>query len=813
MSTQIVAPNCSLHKRAIRVVQRSDQNAVGHWTIYRVNPNAPNGYELVGGNDAELPNRAFGGSHTDQCLVTPDGECRALNWWGPPNIYAGDMTGDGLPELLRPLAGKLAPGFELQGLATWGVRINAAGTPGAYRDLMFYNSATSQMANAPLIYGDRTLLADIDGSGRLALLSPFPTELSRQLGGQSLLKYDRENGIPYQYGKYYLNFDHRQPIASPEPTTIDTIEPKWLTIVMQPDKDRGGLVPLMNHLMADMNGDGLPDAVMYPVTGGAPLVAFNYGGDFSMPRPTENLDREYLVGQVLANTTVPDICHQFVGTTTSNGLVIADIDQDGRMDLVLTDSSLVNHGLHPGTNGDTNCYPTDSTVWGPRRFISYLRVNHNNQWVGARLTQNEQNTQHIPISIWPDDSKGREPGPVGSTVADVNGDGLPDLIDSLNGTFRLFTQRGKGGLLKSVSNAYGTQITVDYKPISDPSVHTQGTTCTSQQQQCINRGIWVASAHAVNSGTTPGMNRYTHTYKGATSDRLGRGWLGFAEHTVVAERTSTTTTTTYDLSRTVRFGGGSQSYPYAYPLVGRPVSQETSTTLEPYSVVSPAITTYETNHQIRTRQNWQYAVDENDSFTYRVEVSRVETNVARVLGKDTPNTYRASLTELEHDDYGNITSNKSVTTDHSISSSDTVDKLTGEKLVVSSTFDNISDATNLWLIGLERTRSVTSTTADGQTATRSWSRDYWPNTRRLQLETVEPGGGAEFEMSRRFDMDPAGAPGECDATHDRTTRPGFPHCLRQDRDLPVSDRQRGSAGDDDRIRASSRSTRFCQRSE
>ncbi len=725
----------TVHKSA------ATEQEIGHWAIYR---STPNGFVPMY-SDSELRNVGIPSK-------LGSSEDTKSSWYGPPRILAGDMTGDGLPELLRQQGHRLNPlEFETVGLGLWAMRINENGVPSAYHDLAYWfapgssGSPDGGTAELGFYYGDRLLMADIDGSGRLAMLSPIPDPTSS--GSAEILK-DRVNGIPYRYSKYHLRYSHNGPPIEPgAPATFDFDEVKrQLTIVTDPDDRAGvdGKLAKTAHVMADMNGDGLPDAVGYPMRGGDPWVAFNYGGNFGSHHAA-SLSRQYMLGQSLALSTGPydygspnsggrppaQNCSYLEGR--DNGVRVADIDQDGRQDLVLLDAGVMGHGAVFKGAEPAYCTPEGDAV-GPRTQVSFLRVDDNGQWRAATLSP------AIPIAIDPPQLYPQSPR---ADIADINGDGLPDIVakvgDESAGSAKLqiWTQKGKGGMLTQVDDAYGEQVRVAYKPISDAAVHTQGS-CKAPLQ-CTNRGKWVVSSHELNSGTSDGMNRFTHTYKGATIDTQGRGWLGFTEHAVQAEQTRTTVRTTFEPGRDLSLSS-SGPYPRVYPRAGRPVSQETTVTVQ-------------SGHQLRTVQNWTYDVKvDQRSHTYHVNLVRHDTSDVDLTGGASEQWYRGTLTEFAYDDYGNVLSKKSVVTDRAIQPSDTFDGTPGEKVSAASTFDNFKP----YLLGLERTRTITSTAVDGRSATRSWSYEYVPATRLLQLETAEPGGGVEFEQTRTYDWYPNG---------------------------------------------------------
>jgi hypothetical protein len=198
---------------------QTSPDTVNHWVLYR---STPAGFIAVddGPTSPELVHHAMALFKEDE-----DGKVSVTGYKGPPRLLIGDITGDGLPEILRAQAGKHDISYEEVGIYAWGLRINENGTPTSYHDLE-YNKPTGVEA-INFLYGDRLLMADVDGAGRLALLTPYPDDFSS--GRQYRLPWDREDGVPYPYMKIYLDYNSSAPAPAPQaPLLVDPYKVKWL---------------------------------------------------------------------------------------------------------------------------------------------------------------------------------------------------------------------------------------------------------------------------------------------------------------------------------------------------------------------------------------------------------------------------------------------------------------------------------------------------------------------------------------------------------------------------------------------------------
>jgi RHS repeat-associated protein len=112
------------------------------------------------------------------------------------------------------------------------------------------------------------------------------------------------------------------------------------------------------------------------------------------------------------------------------------------------------------------------------------------------------------------------------TFADVNGDGLPDLIafDSIGVWVSLNRATGYGQLV-GVHDNLGQQFTADYDVLTNSDIYTKGTQNLEFPLQNFQGPMWVCTRLETRANTKK------YTYEGATIHRKGRGFLGFSKVT------------------------------------------------------------------------------------------------------------------------------------------------------------------------------------------------------------------------------------------------------------------------------------------
>ena len=566
------------------------------------------------------------------------------------------------------------------------MRFNVAGELQPYEELAILPppSSPDPRIRIPFARIQRgSYLVDVDGVGRAVLLTP-----------------DRETP-PGVYKKYYPGGDYFP--TEPQPFGL-IFTPDRNTILF--DLDSAGNQIL--HVFPDVNGDGLPDAVSYPDAGGDPFVRLNVGGDFSQAYAT------FLPGGTEIGQSVTFVKSERFTVPVPSAVRVLDFNQDGRQDLLLVDAGVVDSRL--------------GRCRRPTRTHLVALISRGTGFFEAR-------TLSVPVGDFASGARegfecmGR--GYKLSQLLDVNGDGLTDLVQVEGGQLRLYVRRGKAGLLTKVTDGYGAHVAVDYRPISDPKVHTSGSDCLAPRT-CVNRGVWVVSSHQLDDGTG-GMNAFQHQYGGMAADAQGRGFLGASRHVVTEVRRGAVHTTQLDNETT---------HGTSYPLAGLPVDERTEVPLDGGRV------------RLSSRQTRYEVTEGHDGRTFSVQpVRRIEMD--EESGDGTREVLRTTAMALTYDAFGNLTDRDAVTVARPVAEDEDVHALPGPRLRLQAGYQTDTDR---WLISQPRSAAWTARSADGQTEQRTVAYDTDPATGLLSVETVEPGDLGRLFLRRRFERNGHGLP-------------------------------------------------------
>jgi RHS repeat-associated protein len=422
--------------------------------------------------------------------------------------------------------------------------------------------------------GVQPYVGDFDGDGISDFVGPFggfggrPSRWGWAKGGttesylsyvgfyDSVLPWDRVNAYIGDFegsGKaQFLFWDRALIAANGQPSTFMRKKSGPTSDVVNSTLKGGDKTPgAVRYQFADLNGDGLPDAIEIPNNGGDVRLAINTGRGFLSPRAA-NLDSGSQFGQS--------------GQTIDPGFRIVDVNLDGRADVLY---------LGTGARG------SDSTDCAATRRSKIITLKADNDRDGS--------VSLVPAATSYDVGVVNNNGCFvdGSQIMDANGDGLVDFIQ-YEGTgadrqIVLYQRQGEPpGLLKNVRDGYGATVDVTYAPMSDSTVYTR-IDCT-YPQVCNQKGRWLVATHTFDNGSST-RRQLTHQYVGARSDVTGIGWLGMDTHVVIDGALGTgriETVTAYDLDPSQNLIDG--KYVRTYPKLGRPVSK-----VETFELLTPPI--------------------------------------------------------------------------------------------------------------------------------------------------------------------------------------------------------------------------------
>ena len=320
---------------------------------------------------------------------------------------------------------------------------------------------------------------------------------------------------------------------------------------------------------ADLNGDGLGDLVYSEVEATTLVVRVRYAGrdgTFS-PNPVKVYDQYFATGYDWYEGG------EFLGVRGQR----IDLDGDGRDDLLMNenyrmarisadasasdyfDSSFF-RGVPADINGDgctdfayphhtgrwrvrfSGCqvtwWPAPELIGPPVVGAGVTAIDFNGDGRDDLLYRNATPTWQLALSngggLLPATDTGiAHEAPGGAFAADVNGDGLQDLVTVAGNSVRYRVHAGtKPDLLLSASDGFGVTATFAYAPLTG-GLHTRLTGAAYPQQDLQDSRQVVAALSLSDGSGTDGFATHRYTYAGLRRHVAGRGDLGFASRAVI----------------------------------------------------------------------------------------------------------------------------------------------------------------------------------------------------------------------------------------------------------------------------------------
>ncbi|MCY1020499.1 RHS repeat-associated core domain-containing protein [Pyxidicoccus sp. MSG2] len=530
------------------------------------------------------------------------------------DVRFADLEGDGAVEVLQVL-------YQPTGLPQLSYRPNAGGVLQSFLPV-----------NASLWSDNIGFTLDLNASGRMSLLITDKT------------------GVVSPVGQRYWAVEKRNGVFTKQETTLVRTD-----------------VNEKVYVFADVNGDGLPDALRSPLAGGDIEILLNTGNGFAAP-----------VAQNLPDFAKPS------DWSKDNGVRVLDYDLDGREDLMLMDA-------RPGLQSPVVLLARDT---GLSPYVPPMPV--------GRTTP---------------------AGYVLSQVLDVNGDGMTDMAQVVNGTLRIYKRTGPmPGLLVRAEDGLGAVTTFLYKTLSDATVYQPGTGC-GLSRACVRKGRWVVSEHRVDAGEGQPARAKQFFYQDGRVDLAGRGWLGFATVVTTDVQTGAVMRTEYDHQTKV----GTH-----YPRAMKPVHETMELVDNGWRTVRERSLVY--------RSTTRPGTDGVSKVVTLLPSTARETELVHAQGAPTTSGFsRTTDTTWQYDDlYGNLLSKTQQT-------------LGGDEGSWSATYSNTPST---WLVGLP-TRVQEESTVGGVSTTRARRLEYAPGTGLLDREIIET-GEAQTELTTTFVRDADG---------------------------------------------------------
>ena len=359
--------------------------------------------------------------------------------------------------------------------------------------------------------------------------------------------------------------------------------------------DQGSAASVLDYRAADLDGNGLSDLAYSVVEGGsgnglvvrvrynqpgagftsAPVTLYEQasaagyerpeGGDFlGLPGQRIDLDGDgredlllnerYSIARISADQAVSEYFD-----SAFRGGAPADVNGDGCTDFVYphytgrwrarVSSCQLSPGIVREIAGPSSTglqYGVAAFDWDGDGKQDLLYRDASASWRVVRSTGS---------SLLPAQDTGITHGdPQGLRVADLDGDGLDDLVTWLGSELRYRRHAGPmPDLLLTARDGLGAEVGFAYAPLTRPGVHAKGAGSTYPDRD-LQDGRQVVTAMVMNDGA--GLDAkvtLAYTYAGLRANSHGRGDLGFAERHVTEQGIP---------DALVRKEGYRQDYPY-----------------------------------------------------------------------------------------------------------------------------------------------------------------------------------------------------------------------------------------------------------
>lgn len=316
------------------------------------------------------------------------------------------------------------------------------------------------------VWGTRTSAYLQDRVGAYANLLDYLKFKLVDLNGDGMadIVYDGDGGFMNNPPFSYDIGDVHVLLSTGSAFSADT---KWLT-----RQSNYGDISYPSFQFGDVNGDGLPDLIYI---GNGLRVAINTGAAF--------------VTDTLWGALPPDIGFG------ANGLLIADLNGDGLADVAIPDQAV-------NFDDQGNWPDTSIFVW---------------------LSNGSQFSNYAAWGTWPPVWAASRAGLGLPSLADVNGDGLPDLVYIANvSPGNLFETRmlaGKGpqpDLLSRVDNGIGGSYTIGYTP------------STAYANTYLPYTVQTVSSITANDGNG-NVSTTSYSYSGGWHSTTAREFRGFRD--------------------------------------------------------------------------------------------------------------------------------------------------------------------------------------------------------------------------------------------------------------------------------------------
>ena len=587
-----------------------------------------------------------------------------------------------------------------------------------YQDLVIYTSGRGRL------YNKTTGNLMVDGDSSVAFLNkgkngpgwtrddsgalPLPLQDDGQDVGRRIVDLDGD-GVPEFIKSRYQNGNglFQRTYFLKKPGTQSTGSSRWKC---SPDNDvagahtydlPSGLVVSNGSptgaLLVDLNGDGLVDFLNSKKDGSAfsPSTWINQGSKWANPWQSENS----AIGLYAPMTGYSyrfsyPLNYDKSGYNVAAGYELADLNGDGLIDILYSDVE------DPASIGGNN----------------FAAINTGNGWF-SNFDWGLPNTTRIFSTV-----SEREEGKRRAKLQDVDGDGFPDLITGLlDQTPKVWFNNCRTEVLKSVTDGFGSTLSVNYKRLNDPAPTVNGfrSIIYEKSNQVLSEGIasvidarLVVSSYSEPNGLG-GTKNVHQRYGDLRYDRRNEASLGFGW-------IETLDSLTGQISRTVTYRD--------YPFAGSPAQVTVSVPVTDADRLGhnrlPGVSS---GLKILSREVSLY--DELPSTNgvggkIRRPVQTWSSKIIYGLNGIPISNIATEQALANFDSFGFVKKSTSSTMDRA-------------DVITESTYDH--STTGKWLLGRLRSAKVTKTDYVSPAIIRNSEFTYHPSTGLLSSETVEPG--------------------------------------------------------------------------
>jgi hypothetical protein len=468
-------------------------------------------------------------------------------------------------------------------------------------------------------------------------------------------------------------------------------------------------------MMVDLNADGLPDLIDSFWDHGT-FVSRSHMGTaerddspwHAEPSPSP---RSYRVPCPLAYKSGESNETRF----HASGHEMTDLNGDGLMDILYSDHK------NPVNPDQTNLtFMNNGSGWQPRA-----------NW---GLPGKER--------IFLSDSE-RVDGKRRIRLMDVNGDGFPDLLTSILGqTPKVWINRCRPEVLTSVTDGFGSNLSVGYRRMNDPTLITEfGRFHKNADGDPLPKRVYEGASGPLPHGHTAvinarplvyflgepdgkgGVRKRFYRYGDMRFDRFNEASLGFGFTEVLDNLNG-------QLSKTEN----SRFHPFA----GSPVNIRSWVQVNPEDVVpalSELVDTGKSYKRLLSEQRFRYRPIDHQSGSYRTLVTEWSQSIHRDLSGTILSSEETVNSGFDHLGFPTRVQ---------------VTKLDGSTVTTTSAYHHIATASS-WFPGRLSQSTVVKAAPGKTTVSRTSSFAYSSTTGLLTRETIEPGNANQIQTSHTHD--------------------------------------------------------------